>query len=63
MTNSPRGLVFLPLGGSGEIGMNLNLYGYDDQWIMVDLGVSFADEVDSGRRGLHGRSGLHRGAA
>jgi len=44
MNDIPRGLVFLPLGGSGEIGMNLNLYGYDDQWIMVDLGVSFADE-------------------
>ena len=40
-------LLFLPLGGAGEIGMNLNLYGYGDpenaQWIMVDLGVTFAD--------------------
>jgi len=40
-------LLFLPLGGAGEIGMNLNLYGYgspdDAQWIMVDLGVTFAD--------------------
>lgn len=40
-------LVFLPLGGTGEIGMNLNLYGYgpedERQWIMVDLGVTFAD--------------------
>lgn len=34
---------FLPLGGSGEIGMNLNLYGHDDQWLMVDLGVTFGD--------------------
>ncbi|EJF88722.1 ribonuclease J [Bartonella tamiae] len=38
--------VFLPLGGVGEIGMNLGLYGYgpenDRQWLMVDLGVSFA---------------------
>ena len=38
-------LVFLPLGGSGEIGMNLNLYGYgpehDRKWIIVDLGVTF----------------------
>lgn len=34
---------FLPLGGSGEIGMNLNLYGHDDQWLMVDLGVTFTD--------------------
>ncbi|RME61692.1 MAG: ribonuclease J [Alphaproteobacteria bacterium] len=36
-------LVFAPLGGAGEIGMNLNLYGYNDKWIMVDLGMSFAD--------------------
>ena len=34
-------LCFLPLGGSGEIGMNLNLYHYKGKWIMVDLGVSF----------------------
>ncbi len=37
-------LIFLPLGGSGEIGMNLNLYCYDNQWIMVDCGISFADD-------------------
>ncbi|WP_032112299.1 ribonuclease J [Candidatus Paracaedibacter symbiosus] len=36
---------FLPLGGSGEIGMNLNLYGYDDQWLMVDLGITFGDRL------------------
>jgi len=34
-------LYFLPLGGSGEIGMNLNLYAVNDKWLMVDLGVSF----------------------
>ncbi len=34
---------FLPLGGSGEIGMNLNLYGYKDNWLIVDCGVSFKD--------------------
>ncbi|MEN3973871.1 ribonuclease J [Emcibacter sp. SYSU 3D8] len=34
-------LLFVPLGGAGEIGMNLNVFGYDDQWIIVDLGVSF----------------------
>jgi len=38
-------LVFLPLGGVGEIGMNLALYGYGPpdhrQWIMVDCGVTF----------------------
>jgi ribonuclease J len=38
-------LLFLPLGGSGEIGMNLNLYGYNDQWIMVDLGITFGNEL------------------
>lgn len=38
-------LYFLPLGGSGEIGMNLNLYAYEDQWLMVDLGVSFYDRL------------------
>lgn len=37
-------LYFLPLGGVNEIGMNLNLYGYNDQWLMVDLGTSFADD-------------------
>lgn len=37
-----RDLWFLPLGGTGEIGMNLNLYGHDGAWLMVDCGVSFA---------------------
>ena len=37
-------ILFVPLGGSGEIGMNANLYHYDDQWIMVDLGINFPDE-------------------
>ena len=36
-------LLFLPLGGSGEIGMNLNLYGYDGHWLIVDCGVTFGD--------------------
>jgi len=39
-----QGLWFVPLGGSGEIGMNLNLYACDGQWLMVDLGVTFGDE-------------------
>ena len=34
-------LLFLPLGGTGEIGMNLNLYGIDGAWLMIDLGVTF----------------------
>jgi ribonuclease J len=36
-------LLFLALGGSGEIGMNVNLYGCDGKWIMVDLGMTFGD--------------------
>lgn len=40
-------LVFLPLGGSGEIGMNMNLYGFGPsharKWIMIDCGVMFGD--------------------
>lgn len=37
----PKDLWFLPLGGCGEIGMNLNLYGHDSRWLMVDCGVTF----------------------
>ncbi|HEY0265585.1 MAG TPA: ribonuclease J [Rhizomicrobium sp.] len=44
-------LVFLPLGGSGEIGMNFNAYGFgppdDRQWIIVDCGVLFGREGNS----------------
>ena len=36
-------LLFVPLGGSGEIGMNANLYHYHGSWLMVDLGISFPD--------------------
>ena len=35
-------LLFCALGGSGEIGMNVNLYGCDGQWLMVDLGMTFS---------------------
>ncbi len=42
-------LIFCPLGGSGEIGMNMNLYAYGkpgfQKWIMVDVGVTFADDA------------------
>jgi ribonuclease J len=45
-------LVFVPLGGAGEIGMNLNLYGYGPevkrQWIMIDLGVTFGGDDTPG---------------
>lgn len=35
-------LLFVPLGGANEIGMNLNLYHYQGKWLMVDCGVGFA---------------------
>ncbi|NDG04695.1 MAG: MBL fold metallo-hydrolase, partial [Alphaproteobacteria bacterium] len=41
-------LWFLPLGGSGEIGMNLNLYGTGGKWLMIDCGVSFGDDTTPG---------------
>jgi len=41
-------LLFCPLGGSGEIGMNMNLFAYgkpeNQKWIIVDIGVTFADD-------------------
>lgn len=42
--HDPDALYFLPLGGSGEIGMNLNLYGHDGQWLIIDCGVTFGEE-------------------
>jgi len=41
-------LLFLALGGSGEIGMNANLYGCDGKWVMVDLGMTFSDPAYPG---------------
>ncbi len=45
-------LIFCPLGGSGEIGMNMNLFAYgkpdNQKWIMVDIGVTFADDTIPG---------------
>ncbi|THD35179.1 MAG: ribonuclease J [Sphingomonas sp.] len=41
-------LLFLALGGSGEIGMNVNLYGCQGKWLMVDMGVTFADPAYPG---------------
>lgn len=40
-----KDLWFLPLGGAGEIGMNLNLFGHDGEWLMVDLGITFGDRL------------------
>lgn len=44
---APNDLWFLPLGGTGEIGMNLNLIGHDGQWLMVDCGLSFNVPLDA----------------
>ena len=41
-------LLFVALGGAGEIGMNLNLYGTHGRWLMVDLGIGFGDESTPG---------------
>ena len=45
-------LIFCPLGGSGEIGMNMNLFAYgkpeNQKWIIVDMGVTFADDTIPG---------------
>lgn len=41
-------LYYVPLGGVGEIGMNLSLYGYGGRWLMVDLGISFGDDTTPG---------------
>lgn len=43
MNESKNELLFLALGGSGEIGMNVNLYCCNGKWLMVDMGISFSD--------------------
>jgi ribonuclease J len=52
MNTSENELVFLPLGGSNEIGMNFNLYGFGPpharKWIIVDIGVTFGDQTTPG---------------
>ena len=39
---------FVPLGGTGEIGMNMNLYGHSGQWLMVDCGITFDEPLTPG---------------
>lgn len=46
-------LWFLPLGGTGEIGMNCNLYGHNSQWLMVDCGVTFNAPLTDTSQTLH----------
>lgn len=48
MTTPGDELLFLALGGSGEIGMNVNLYGCQGKWVMVDLGLTFSDPAYPG---------------
>ena len=43
-------LWFMPLGGCGEIGMNLNLFGHDGAWLMVDCGITFEQEASGQNR-------------
>ena len=45
---SQNEIQFLPLGGCGEIGMNMSLYGYGGHWLMVDCGVTFGDSSTPG---------------
>ena len=46
MTPDETDFWFLPLGGTGEIGMNMNLYGHNKQWLMVDCGITFAKPTE-----------------
>ena len=52
MNKEKEEFIFCPLGGSGEIGMNMNLFAYGSpekrNWIIVDIGVTFADETIPG---------------
>lgn len=41
-------LIFIPLGGAGEIGMNVNLYQYQGKWLIADLGAGFTDDYFPG---------------
>ncbi|HSG04204.1 MAG TPA: ribonuclease J [Marinobacterium sp.] len=46
-------LWFLPLGGTGEIGMNMNLFGHNGQWLMVDCGVTFDEPLTADSHRTH----------
>ncbi|MFW5426549.1 MAG: ribonuclease J [Methylophagaceae bacterium] len=59
MTPDASNFWFLPLGGTGEIGMNMNLYGHDGKWLMVDCGVTFEKNTDLDGEALDGGSRPH----
>src|SRR5258707_13364354 len=46
--DDPSALFFVSLGGAGEIGMDLNLYGYGGDWLIIDCGVNFGDDSQPG---------------
>ncbi len=48
MTLNPDDLIFIPLGGSEQFGANLNVYGYQDDLLIIDMGIGFADEYYPG---------------
>ena len=49
MIPGQKDFLFVPLGGCGEIGMNLNLFGHAGQWLMVDCGITFEkNDANSG---------------
>ena len=58
MLNRPDELVFVAMGGLGEIGMNLGAFGYGGTWLMVDLGVAFGDESTPGMEILMANPGF-----
>lgn len=48
LNKNKNNLLFIPLGGSGEIGMNFNLYHYQGKWLIVDCGMGFAEDYFPG---------------
>lgn len=45
---NPDELVFIPLGGAEQFGSNLNVYGFQGKWLVIDCGMGFADEYYPG---------------
>jgi ribonuclease J len=51
---SAQDFWFVPLGGTGEIGMNVNLYGHNQSWLMIDCGITFDVPLDQSQDKLSG---------